>query len=148
MNGFAHCQMLYDQGRPADFIYLNVNQAFETHTGLRNVAGRKASEVIPGLREGNPELFEIYGRVALTGRPEVFEMYVQAMQMWFAISVHSPKREHFVAVFDVITERKQAEVALKKSEEWHRTILHTAMDGFWLTDTEGRLLEVNAAYCK
>jgi PAS domain S-box-containing protein len=109
MNGFAHCQMLFDRGRPVDFIYLNVNQAFEAKTGLKNVVGRKVSEVIPGIREGNPELLETYGRVAVTGKPEVFEIHVEALDMWFAISVYSPKREHFVAVFDVITERKRAQ---------------------------------------
>jgi PAS domain S-box-containing protein len=39
-----------------------------------------------------------------------------------------------------ITERKQ-------KEEESRTILRTAMDGFWLTDTQGNFLEVNDAYC-
>jgi PAS domain S-box-containing protein len=29
-----------------------------------------------------------------------------------------------------------------------RTILQTAMDGFWQTDTEGRLLEANETYCR
>jgi light-regulated signal transduction histidine kinase (bacteriophytochrome) len=37
--------------------------------------------------------------------------------MWFAISVYSPRWEHFVAVFDVITERKQAEEQIKKLNE-------------------------------
>lgn len=41
-----------------------------------------------------------------------------------------------------------AERKLWESEERHRMILQTAMDGFWLTDCEGRLLEVNAAYCE
>jgi PAS domain S-box-containing protein len=47
-----------------------------------------------------------------------------------------------------ITERKQAEEALRASEERHRTILQTAMDGVWLADTQGRLLEANEAYCR
>ena len=47
-----------------------------------------------------------------------------------------------------ITERKQAEDALRESEEKHRTILQTAMDGFWLSDMQGHLLEVNEAYCR
>jgi len=44
--------------------------------------------------------------------------------------------------------RKWAEEALRESEERHRTILQTAMDGFWVVDTEARLLEVNDAYCR
>jgi PAS domain S-box-containing protein len=44
--------------------------------------------------------------------------------------------------------KSQAEEALRESEEWHRTILQTAMDGFWLVDTREHLLEVNEAYCR
>ena len=47
-----------------------------------------------------------------------------------------------------IAERKKAEDALRNSEEQHRTILQTAIDGFWLVDVQGRLLEVNEAYCR
>jgi PAS domain S-box-containing protein len=40
-----------------------------------------------------------------------------------------------------ITERK-------RSEEEYKTILHTAMDGFTLDDMQGRILDVNDAYCR
>ncbi len=115
LNGFAYCKMIFDQGRPHDFIYLNVNNAFETLTGLKNVVGKKASEVMPGLRESDPDVLERYGRVAMTGRPEMFEIYVKVLKMWFSVSIYSPEKEYFVAVFDVITERKQAEEELKRS---------------------------------
>jgi PAS domain S-box-containing protein len=111
LNGFAYCEMIYEQGLPVDFIYLDVNNSFESLTGLKDVVGKKVSEVITGIRNTDPELFEIYGRVAQSGKPERFESYVEALKMWFLISVYSPKKEHFVAVFDVITERKQAEEA-------------------------------------
>ena len=134
--------------RPDDFVYLDVNPAFETLTGLKNAVGKRVSELIPGIRETDRELLEVYGRVSLTGQPERLETYVAALSMWFSISVYSPKKEHFVAVFDVITDRKRAEEALRASEERHRTIIETAMDGFWQVDTEGRLLEVNETYCR
>ena len=35
-----------------------------------------------------------------------------------------------------------------KDNERHRMIIQTAMDGFWLTDMQGRLLQVNEAYCR
>jgi PAS domain S-box-containing protein len=42
-----------------------------------------------------------------------------------------------------VENRKQ----IVKSQERYRSILKVAMDGYWLTDTDGRLLEVNDAYC-
>ena len=78
LEGFGYCRMLFEQGQPRDFIYLHVNDAFERLTGLKNVIGRRVTEVIPGIRDTNPELFEIYGRVAMTGQPEKFETYVQS----------------------------------------------------------------------
>lgn len=118
LQGFAHCKMLYDEGgRPSDFIYLDVNGAFGELTGLEKVAGRKVTEVIPGIREAHPELFEIYGRVALTGRPEKFEIEFKPLELWLSISVYSPEREHFVAIFDDITERKKYETDVLKLGE-------------------------------
>ena len=48
-----------------------------------------------------------------------------------------------------ITERKQAEEALQRSELQYRTILRTATDGFWLVDPHnGKIMDVNDAYCQ
>ena len=111
LNGFAYCRMLFDQEKPRDFVFLSVNSAFASLTGLKNVVGKKVSEVIPGILGSDAGLLEIYGRVARTGKPEKFERYVEALKMWFLISVYSPEKEYFVALFDVITERRQAEEA-------------------------------------
>ncbi|MBF8258250.1 MAG: PAS/PAC sensor hybrid histidine kinase [Actinobacteria bacterium] len=112
--GCAYCRMIFENGDPMDFIYLSVNTAFETLTGLKDVAGKRVSEVIPGIRSSDPALFETYGRVARTGEPEKVEIFVEALQQWFLISVYSPEQEYFVAVFDVITDRKRAEVQKEK----------------------------------
>jgi two-component system sensor histidine kinase/response regulator len=52
------------------------------------------------------------------------------------------------ATLEMALYKHQAERKLQASEERHRTILQTAIDGFWLVDMQGHLLEVNAAYCR
>ena len=42
----------------------------------------------------------------------------------------------------------EARKKIEASEKKFKSILKTAMDGYWLTDAEGRLLEVNDAYCQ
>ncbi|HJV22052.1 MAG TPA: ATP-binding protein [Holophagaceae bacterium] len=107
--GFALCHMAFMDGRPDDFMYLEVNPAFALHTGLTDVAGRWVTEVIPGIREADPEIFERYGRVVVSGAPARFEVFVNALERWYSVSVYRPMAEHFVAVFEDVTERKRAE---------------------------------------
>lgn len=113
LQGFAYCEMIFENGQPQDFIYLAVNNAFERLTGLSDVIGKKVTAVIPGIKKATPELFDVYGRVALTGHPETFEIYFTPLKAWLFISVYSPAKGSFVAIFDDITERKRHENQLK-----------------------------------
>ncbi len=132
--GYAHCRMLFENDVPHDFVYLEVNSAFGKLTGLKNVTGNKVSEVIPGIQKSNPELFQIFGRVALSGRSEKFETYVDALGIWFSIAVYSTQKEHFVAVFDNITERKKGEAALRFHEGLLQETGRIAQVGGWEFD--------------
>ncbi len=116
--GIAYCRMLFDDsGRPTDFICLDVNTAFPRLTGLKDAVGKRMTELIPGIRESNPELFETCGRVVLTGQPEKLEVEIRSLGTWLSTSVHSPERDHFMAVFDNITERKRSEERLLRAEK-------------------------------
>ncbi len=146
--GFAYCRMLFESGIPRDFVYLDVNPSFERLTGLRDVVGRRASEVIRGIREADPGLFTILGRVALTGQSERLETYLQSMGIWFAISVYSVQREHFVVVFDNITERKAAEEALRLAHLRTRRFIDSNIVGTVIADASGNIVEANDYYLR
>ena len=136
--GYAYCHLLYDpDGKVCDFIYLEVNEAFDSLTGLKNVGGRKVTEIVPGIRETNPELFEIYGRVASTGRPEKYETFVKALDIWFSVTIYSPAKEHFIAVFDNITERKRAETEILFNEQRYRSLVEATTSMVWDTPASG-----------
>jgi PAS domain S-box-containing protein len=48
-----------------------------------------------------------------------------------------------------IAERQIKEIAgRRQAQELNKTILRTTMDGFWLMDPSGRILDVNEAYCR
>ncbi|MBF0571795.1 MAG: PAS domain S-box protein [Candidatus Omnitrophica bacterium] len=149
LNGFAYCQMYFDdKGSPVDFTYLSVNTAFERLTGLKDVIGKKVTQVIPGLRESDPGVFEIYGRVSKTGKPESIEIFVNALQMWFEISVYSPKRGYFVAVFDVVTARKEAEKQMKDTINYVQTILSASPIAILTFKATGENVSANQAAAK
>jgi len=146
LNGFAYCRIICEGDRPRDIVYLAVNNAFEALTGLKDVVGKKASEIIPDIWEKDPELLETYGRVARTGAPEKFETYVKSMKTWLSVSVYRPQAGHFVIVFDVITRRKQAEQSLRESEERYRLLADNAEDFVMLNDTHGNRLYISPSF--
>lgn len=115
VEGFAHCKIIFEGDQPRDFVYLEVNDSFEKLTGLKNVIGKKVSELIPGFHETNPQLLQAYSRVSLTGHPEQFEINIQQLNMWLDVSVYSIEKGSFVAIFDNITRRKEAENLSKMS---------------------------------
>ena len=149
LEGFAHCEMLFDdRGCPIDFVYLDVNSAFVKLTGLSNVVGKKFSEIVPGGKDSQPELFERYSRVALTSQPERFETEIKALGMWFSISAYGAGDGCFVATFDNVTERKRIEHALQQAEEKYRAIFEGAVVGIFQSTSGGRYIDVNPAMAR
>jgi diguanylate cyclase (GGDEF)-like protein/PAS domain S-box-containing protein len=143
LEGYAYCRAFFDQDQLRDFVYLETNRAFEDLTGLKDVVGKNVSDVIPGSLETARELFDLYGRVALTGKAEKRETYFDALGIWISVAVYSPEREYFVAVFDNITTRKLAEKALSNSEEEFRTLAESMPQIVWITRADGGNIYVN-----
>jgi diguanylate cyclase (GGDEF)-like protein/PAS domain S-box-containing protein len=131
LNGLLYGRMLFEDGKPCDFIGLYTNPAFASLTGLSNVIGKRASEVTPGIGESDPLLMEICGRVATGGGAETFDIHLKTLGKWFSATVFSPKPEHFVAIFDNITARKATERALVQANERLSLAQRTAGAGVW-----------------
>jgi PAS domain S-box-containing protein len=143
MDGFAYCRMIFDhEDKPVDFVYLEVNDAFERITGMKRelVLGKKVTQTIPGIKEANPELFEIYGRVALSCREEKFEIFFKPLSLWLSVSVYCPQKGYFAAVFEDITKRKQSQEALQESEKRLNRSQEIAHLGSWELDLKNNQL--------
>jgi len=89
---------------------------------------------------------ERYGRVVLTGKPERFEIEIRGLGMWFSISAYGAGKGCFVAVFDNITERKQAEEALLFKTALLEAQAETTLDGILAVDESDHIVLANKQF--
>lgn len=71
LDGFAYCKMIFDEkNNPIDFVYLEINDAFERLTGLKRevVIGKKVTEAIPGTEKANPSFLKFTEGSHLPGK--------------------------------------------------------------------------------
>ncbi|MBP1927610.1 PAS domain S-box-containing protein [Methanolinea mesophila] len=115
--GVALHEIVYDKdGAPSDYRILAVNPSFERILGIGRESVRgKTSRAVYGMAE--PPFLDIYARVVESGVPESFETYVPGMDKYFRISVYSPHIHQFVTIFEDITDRKTAEIALTEARD-------------------------------
>lgn len=116
--GFCVLEMLFDANdRPVDYRFLEANPVFDQQTGLKNVVGKTARQLVPSLEQ---QWIDIYGRVALTGEPFRFTEESKQMGRWFDVYAFRPAETNsrkVALLFTDITDKKKAEEALKSSEE-------------------------------
>jgi hypothetical protein len=117
LDGFALHEILCDdQGRPADYRFLDVNPAFERMTGLKSqdILGRTVLEVLPSTER---HWIETYGRVALTGEPISFQSHHTELKKYFEVAAFRPAANQFACIFADVTERKALEVQLQQAQK-------------------------------
>ncbi len=140
--GFALHEIICDEhGVPVDYRFLEVNPAFEKQTGLkpRDVLGRTARELFPDLEA---HWIEVYGRVALTGRPVFEEFHSGDLNRHFQIWAYSPRHGQVANVFLDVTHRKEMQNELLRLS----TAIDQAAEAVVVTDAEGRIEYVNPAF--
>ena len=146
--GYCVIEMLAGPGGEPnhDFRYLQVNPAFERHTGFVGAVGRTIREVVPDIDAHWPER---YGAVADTGVPARFVDPVAALGRWFdvyAARQGGPDSHQVAVLFSDITARKQADDALKDSEERYRALIELSPQLVWAADPAGRATYYSQAW--
>jgi PAS domain S-box-containing protein len=113
--GFCIIKMIWDeQGTPCDYLFLDVNEAFERHTGLKDSIGRKMRELNPQHEE---RWFQIYGSVARSQQSMRFEEASGSLGRLFDVYAFpfGGENSHQVAVrFADITLKRQSEQELNR----------------------------------
>ncbi len=122
--GFGVMQVAFDGDDDAatDCRFIEINDAFERQTGLRDVLGKTLSELVPDLE---PDWLETFGRIARSGTPERFEAPAAAIDRYYeayVFPVGDKDARKVGMLFRDISDRKQAEAhqQMLKHELSHR----------------------------
>ena len=149
--GFSLNEIIVDAGgKTVDFRILVANAAYERHTGLKvaNIVGKTIREVMPNA---DSRQIEIYGDVALTGRPQVVDYFSRTFDRHFRVRIFCPQQGRFATLFEDVTAAKLAEqekeqrdvevrrtaVVLQATTDLLRTILSNAPITIFAVDANG-----------
>jgi len=99
-------------GPDSDYIHVQANEAYARHAGIPNVVGQKLREMVPDEADA---WVARYGAVLRTGEPIRFQQELVATRRFLelaAVRIEPPSRKQVAVLFQDITARRQAEIAL------------------------------------
>lgn len=130
-SGFAVHKVIYNENNKAvDYMFIEVNPAFEKLTGLKasDIIGKTVKQVMPDTED---YWIEQSAKVAETGVSIEFKNYAKALGLYYDTYIFCPQKGQFATVFNDATQRENALIALKKSEERFNLAMQATQDGIW-----------------
>lgn len=138
------------KGEIFDFTWVYENSAVAriNNTNPVEIIGKRLLELFPNHK--GTSVFESYLIAANTGKTQIIEdVYVGeivSVPTWLRLVI-VPIGEDIAILTQNYTYRKLAGEELRKSEEKYRTLFHQSMEGIYIHDFEGRVLDVNDIAC-
>ncbi|MDR5777251.1 MULTISPECIES: ATP-binding protein [unclassified Caballeronia] len=160
---FCVIELSFDEnGEASDYSFVMANAAFEAHTGLGDVVGRRVSQLIPGH---DRHFFDIYGAVATNGQPVHARREATKLGRWFDIYAFRPDvatPRQVGVLFSDITEQRTSEKRLLASERDAHAAARKALDatrrldavleavpvGIVVSDKVGAIERVNRSFVR
>ncbi|MBN2261053.1 MAG: PAS domain S-box protein [Clostridiales bacterium] len=140
---FVLHKMLYDDdGNPVDYVFLDVNLAYEILTGMSKEKwiGKKVSEI---NLDRDDYWLDMYSDVAKYGKSVRFEKYMKYFNKYLLINAFSPEKDYFAVTVIDITEQKINEKNLRDEKEKFKSIFEYAPDGICNVSLEGKFMSLN-----
>jgi PAS domain S-box-containing protein len=153
INAFIIWDSVFDEnGNYISFRFGQFNDAYARIAKLKyeDVQGKNVFDVWPDTEQS---WVDVYGMVALTGKPDTFDMYHGPTKGWYHCNAYRPTDSpaQICVFFEDITERKKVEEAIRESEERFRMVFENVFDGICIYDedpdpSKRKLIECNARY--
>ena len=126
-------------GPLSDYIHVEANPAYAEHAGISNVVGQKVREMVGAEAD---DWVARYREVLMTGKSIRFERELEATGRWLelaAFRIEPPSRKQVAVLFQDLTARKRAEMAVLASEANFRTLARTMPNQAWTAGADGML---------
>lgn len=147
--GFVLFEVVQDElGAPVDLVILAANTGFAATTGLPlgEVIGKRLTHVLPGIENDAADWIGTYGRIALTGEPQQFEMGSDHLDVHYSVSAFRAGPGQCGVSFLDITGRRKTEQALHESEARLRLALVAGKQGLYDLNLETGAVMVSPEY--
>ncbi|MHA1340654.1 MAG: PAS domain S-box protein [Promethearchaeota archaeon] len=146
LNGYGYFKLIRDvHGQPIDFQCMDVNPAFTEILGIfkENIIGLN---IVSLMKKADINILDIltpFFGVAEYRIPLVKEIYIKPLAKWLYINAFSPKPEFLIAIFNDITETKNAYKTIESEKATLSAILSSIQDGVIFTDSKGNIIIIN-----
>jgi PAS domain S-box-containing protein len=129
-----------------DFVFVDLNKAAEKIDGIKKeeILGRKVTQVFPAVKGFG--LFEVFKKVWCTGKTiyhPACKYQDKRIVGWRENWVYKLPSGLIVAIYNDITQRKRAEIELKKSYEKIQELTESVLDILWSyhVDNKGNVID-------
>ncbi|MDD3577449.1 MAG: response regulator [Candidatus Cloacimonetes bacterium] len=141
--GFAYHKLVFNsQGEAIDYIFLEVNHAFEELTGLKaaEILGKTVCKSIAGFSDGADEWIQKYAKLCRDGKEEVFEQFSKALNRWYNVYARPLSEDSFTTIFIDTTLGRIMQSELSKNEERMLLISKYSVDWILMLDADSKVI--------
>lgn len=132
--GYAHLQLLTDKdGKPYDYLYRDINKAFEKLTGLKkeSLIGNTLRQIFPQIMQSGFDWITFLGKIALEGGQDETEQYSEPLNKWYLVQVFTTERMFVSAMFFDSTDRQLTKEKLHETAMRLRLANKATSDVIW-----------------
>lgn len=144
--GFVLTRVVHNStGEPVDFEFVNLNRTLEEALNLdrRRIIGLSVLKVFTQIKEKG--VWDALATVARSGQAARVQVYSEAFEKSFKLSLYAPVAGYVAAIFTDITQQVEIESELQHNEAKLQSFFDAMALGVVIQDRNGKITSANPA---